>query len=74
MNPKPLVIRIKEAEKALLDSINKVMQEQELPCYIIEPIIEKLHDKVSRSAQAEYEQAISQLKTTGGEENERDRV
>ena len=60
MNNKPLPIRLREAKKELLNSLNQILQEKELPCYLIEPYVEELHRMVSRSAQAEYEQAVIQ--------------
>lgn len=61
MTGKPLPIRLREAEQELVDSVNAIMREKELPCYLIEPYVDKLHRMISRSAQAEYEQAMLQL-------------
>lgn len=54
---KPLVIRLKEAEQQIINFINSVMREQELPCYLVEPIIEKVYRQTVEAAQNEYENA-----------------
>lgn len=54
---KPLVIRIKDAEQQIINFINAVMKEQSLPCYLIEPIIEKVYRQTVEAARGEYENA-----------------
>lgn len=58
MNEKPLVLRIESAKQRLIDGLNAVLAEEELPCFLVEPIIADLHEQVSRSARREYEQAV----------------
>lgn len=70
MNAKPLPIRLREAKQELVDSVNAIMREKDLPCYLIEPYIEELHRMVSRSAQAEYEQAMLQHAASPTEEGQ----
>ena len=60
MTNKPLAIRLKEAKQQIISCVNAVLREQELPCFLIEPIIDEVHRQVSQSAQAEYEEAIAQ--------------
>ena len=67
MNNKPLPIRLREAKESIIQNLNTVLKEQELPCYLIEPIIEEVHRMVSKSAQAEYEQAVKQINKEGTE-------
>jgi hypothetical protein len=68
MNNKPLPIRLREAKESIVQNLNTVLREQELPCYLIEPIIEEVHRMVSKSAQAEYEQAVKQINEEGNED------
>ena len=75
MNNKPLVLRIENAKQRLIDGLNTILAEEELPCFLVEPLIADLHEQVSRSARREYEQAVreEQEKITkdGGRENGR---
>ena len=57
MNNNPLVIRLKEAEQQIISFINAVMKEQNLPCYLVEPIIEKVYRQTADAARNEYETA-----------------
>lgn len=57
MNNNPLVIRLKEAEQKIISCVNSVMREQSLPCYLVEPIIEKVYRQTVEAARNEYENA-----------------
>lgn len=57
MNNNPLVIRLKEAEQQIINFVNSVMSEQSLPCYLVEPIIEKVYRQTVEAARTEYENA-----------------
>ena len=57
MNNNPLIIRLKEAEQQIISCVNSVMREQSLPCYLVEPIIEKVYRQVKDEAKKEYENA-----------------
>ena len=50
---KPLIIALLEAEQALAGAVNTVIQEQQLPCYLIEPIIDKIHRQLLDGKAAE---------------------
>lgn len=57
----PLVIRLKVAKEKLTLSIARVCQEEQLPYYLIEPIIAELHTQASALSAKEYEQAKRQV-------------
>lgn len=65
---KPLVIRLKEAEQQIITFINSVMREQSLPCYLVEPIIEKVYRQTIEAARNEYESAKLNLAKENSEE------
>ena len=50
---KPLVIVLAEAEQTLAGAVNAVIQQTQLPCYLIEPIIDKIHRQVLDGKTAE---------------------
>ena len=70
MNNNPLVIRLKEAEQQIISCVNAVMREQSLPCYLVEPIIEKVYRQTAEAARGEYENAKLNLEEKKLEEEE----
>jgi hypothetical protein len=72
MNKRPLVLRLREAKENILAAVNAAIKEQDLPCYLIEPIIAEMHNQVSASAMREYEiakQTVEKTAEAGGEDN-----
>ena len=73
MTNKPLVLRLREAKERIVAAVNAAIKEQELPCYLLEPIIAELHTQVSNTALREYEIAKQQVSETpteaGGEDD-----
>ena len=73
MTTKPLVLRLREAKESIVAAVNAAIKEQELPCYLLEPIIAELHTQVSNTASREYEIAKQQVSETttedGGEDD-----
>ena len=68
MNNNPLIIRLKEAERQIISYVNTVMSEQSLPCYLVEPIIEKVYRQTVEAARNEYENAKLNLAEKKAEE------
>lgn len=81
MNNRPLVLRLREAKENIIAAVNAAIREQDLPCYLLEPIISEVHTTVSTTALREYEIAKQQdaapaptptpETTEGGEEDGR---
>ena len=67
MTNKPLVLRLREAKESIVAAVNAAIKEQELPCYLLEPIIAELHTQVSNTASREYEIAKQQVSETATE-------
>lgn len=42
-NEKELVIRMAEAEQEAVDAMNAIMHRHNLPCFLVEPIVDKIH-------------------------------
>lgn len=72
MNDKPLILRIDEARKTLVDAVNVAIKEHNLPCFLLEPIIAEVHASISDGAMRERESALKQVaeKNAGGEDDE----
>lgn len=41
-----LIIRVVEAENDLVSSINQILQKYNLPFFLIEPVVEKIHQQI----------------------------
>lgn len=73
MKDTPLVIRLREAKAGIFAAVNAALEQQGLPCYLLEPILAEAHQQISAGAAREYEAAKRQAaeKTTeaGGDDN-----
>lgn len=54
---KALILRIEEAKASIVNAVNEAIKDQELPCYLVEPIVADIHRQISAGATKEYEQA-----------------
>ena len=70
MNETPLILRIEEARKIIVGAVNTAIKEQNLPCFLIEPIIAEVHASINEGAAQEREKALRQVaeKEKEGEE------
>lgn len=62
-NQKPLILRMDEAEQELVDAVNAIMQKHSLPCFLVEPMVDKIHRQVISGKAAE----LAGAKATEGE-------
>lgn len=56
-NEKELVIILSEAEQEAVAALNGIMQKHGLPCYLYEPIIDKIHRQVIEGRASELQAA-----------------
>lgn len=56
-NDTELVIRMHQAEDALVSAVNSIMASQCLPCFLMELIFDKIHHRLIDGKTAELEQA-----------------
>ncbi len=71
---KPLVLEIEEAEKETVAAVNDIMARHDLPCFLFEPIIDKIHRQLSdgkknekNAASAQYEAEVERAKAAAEE-------
>lgn len=50
---KELVLALVDAEQAAVVAINDIMQQYSLPCYLMEPIVDKIHRQLLDGKAAE---------------------
>lgn len=64
----PLCARLEKAEIDLVNALNAVMQEQGLPCYLLEPIIERIYRAVLDGKRQELAAAKTDIANNDVEE------
>lgn len=42
-NQRDLILRMEEAEQELVDAVNAIIQRHSLPCFLVEPMVDKIH-------------------------------
>lgn len=60
-NGKNLALVLCDAEQELLDAASAIMQKHGLPCYLMEPMVDKLHRRVNDGKAAEIAAAKKEL-------------
>ena len=56
-NEKELVIRMADAERETVAAVNNIMEKHCLPCFLFEPILDKIHSQLIDGKTAELVQA-----------------
>lgn len=54
---KPLILAITEAEKELINLVNKFLSVDHIPCYFLDPMFDKIGSQLKAGANAELYQA-----------------
>lgn len=68
MKEKHLALVLEEAEQETAAALNSILQKHGLPCYLFEPILDKLHRQILDGKAAE----IAAAKAEMGESHESD--
>ena len=58
---KPLIIRLNEVKAELFSAINKAIQQDDLPCYLLEPIVSEMLAQIRDGARNELQMAREQM-------------
>lgn len=56
-NKKELCITLEEAEQELVEAVNGILQKHGLPCYLMEPILDKVHRQLIAGKNTELAEA-----------------
>lgn len=59
-NNRDLILRMTEAEQELVDAANAIMQKHNLPCFLVEPMVGRIHAQLQQGKQMELTQAKEQ--------------
>lgn len=65
-NSKELVITMSEAEQETVAAMNTIMQKHGLPCFLFEPIVDKIHRQLIDGKTSELEAAKARYADSGG--------
>ena len=57
MEQKPLILRMDEAKRELIQCVNDILQKHGLNCYLMEPTFAEMYAEVKATAQRELAQA-----------------
>lgn len=66
-NEKELVIRVAEAEQETVAAVNSIMQKHGLPCFLFEPIVDKIHRQLIDGKTSEL--VAAKARASAGEVN-----
>lgn len=56
-NQRELILRMTEAEQELVDAVNTIIQQHSLPCFLVEPMVGRIHAQLQQGKQLELAQA-----------------
>lgn len=57
MESKPIIVRMENAKRRLIRCINDILSEEELNCYMIEPMLGGVYNQIQTQARNELAQA-----------------
>ena len=69
---KPLIIALNEAKTELASVINKMIQQDNLPCYLIEPMLSEFLYQIKDGAKNEMQMAIDQMNMVEQDEEQQE--
>lgn len=67
-NNRELILRMAEAEQDLVDGVNAIIHKHSLPCFLVEPMIDRIHRQLVAGKENEWEQAKQRENTDKGKE------
>lgn len=59
---RPMVVVVNEARQELITVINHYLRDEQIPCFILEPIVKELYTELKLNADKEYEQGLALVK------------
>jgi hypothetical protein len=57
----PLILRVEAAKNEIMQCVNNALQQYQLPCYFVEPIIKDIYLQVKEGAKNELETTKAQM-------------
>jgi hypothetical protein len=53
---RPMVVVVNEARQTLITTLNRYLRDEQIPCFILEPIVKELYTELKLNADRELEQ------------------
>lgn len=53
---RPMVVVVNEARQTLIATLNRYLRDEQIPCFILEPIVKDLYTELKLNADRELEQ------------------
>ena len=72
MNNKPIILIAEEFKTEITQMINKAIQQNGLPCYIIDMILTELRTQIKEGAKYEIETALQQFQQQENTQEEKE--
>lgn len=64
----PLIVKMDEAKTSIVTLINDIMQQKQLPCYLLEPMMAEIYAQIREGAKSELEMAKKQVEQATGQD------
>lgn len=69
---RPMVVVINEARQELIATINRYLRDEQVPCFILEPIVKDLYTELKLNAERELEQGYKMMQQSSTTEDIKD--
>lgn len=70
----PLIVKMERAKTSIVEFVNNIMQQEQLPCYLLEPTISEIYTQIKEGARNELEMAKQQMEQEMAKQRKKDEV
>ena len=70
----PLIVKMERAKTSIVEFVNNIMQQEQLPCYLLEPTISEIYTQIKEGARNELEMAKQQMEQEMAKQQKKDEV
>ena len=70
----PLIVKMERAKTSIVEFVNNIMQQEQLPCYLLEPTISEIYSEIRNGANNELEMAKQQMEQDIAKQQKKDEV
>lgn len=70
----PLIVKMERAKTSIVEFVNNIMQQEQLPCYLLEPTISEIYTQIKEGARNELEMAKQQMEQEMVKQQKKDEV
>lgn len=70
----PLIVKMERAKTSIVEFVNNIMQQEQLPCYLLEPTISEIYTQIKEGARNELEMAKQQMEQDIAKQQKKDEV